>query len=195
MPTARKLIAGLALALTAISCSDKSDVTAPSQPLSAPTAPQVRQPLIFSGVQTFTDPAGLVQGTFTNTVQVTQFHYSEAGQLTVDGRIIWKDANGTVVNTQDFTGWAATLTGSGGPTSASCSILVLDIGAVHLDLLGLVVDLAPVHLNITAQSGSGNLLGNLLCAVANLLNGPNLGGLFTAITNLLNQINLLLAGL
>jgi hypothetical protein len=37
-----------------------------------------------------------------------------------------------------------------------------------LDLLGLVVDLNQVHL--TAQQGSGNLLGNLLCAVANLLN-------------------------
>src|SRR5947208_12328029 len=53
--------------------------------------------------------------------------------------------------------------------TGSCPILNLDIGAIHLDLLGLVVDLAPVHLTITAQSGPGNLLGNLLCAVANLL--------------------------
>ena len=51
----------------------------------------------------------------------------------------------------------------------SCQILDLSIGTVHLDVLGLVVQLDPVHLNITAQQGAGNLLGNLLCAVAHLL--------------------------
>jgi hypothetical protein len=37
-------------------------------------------------------------------------------------------------------------------------------------------------LDITAQSGPGNLLGNLLCGVANLLNSP------TSLVTLLNQI-------
>jgi hypothetical protein len=55
-----------------------------------------------------------------------------------------------------------------------------------LDILGLQVDLSRVILDITAQSGAGNLLGNLLCGVANLLNNP--GGLAT----LLNQILALL---
>ena len=41
--------------------------------------------------------------------------------------------------------------------------------------------------NIVAQSGAGNLLGNLLCAVAGLLDG-GLGGLLDDITNLLNRI-------
>lgn len=49
-----------------------------------------------------------------------------------------------------------------------------------------MVDLNQVHLNITAQQGPGNLLGNLLCAVANLLNNP--GNTTGAVTNLLNQI-------
>jgi hypothetical protein len=48
------------------------------------------------------------------------------------------------------------------------------------------VTLNQVHLNITAQQGPGNLLGNLLCAVANLLNGG--GAPLTALANLLNQI-------
>jgi hypothetical protein len=52
---------------------------------------------------------------------------------------------------------------------AACDILNLDIGAIHLNLLGLVVDLAPIHLDVTAVPGAGNLLGNLLCAVAGLL--------------------------
>lgn len=52
-----------------------------------------------------------------------------------------------------------------------CQILNLVLGPLHLNLLGLVVDLNRVHLRITAVRGPGNLLGNLLCAVANLLNG------------------------
>jgi hypothetical protein len=75
--------------------------------------------------------------------------------------------------------------------AAVCPILVLDIGAIHLDLLGLVVDLAPISLDITAVPGAGNLLGNLLCAVANLLNGTgggSLGGLLAQINQILQSI-------
>jgi hypothetical protein len=51
----------------------------------------------------------------------------------------------------------------------ACQILELDIGAIHLDLLGLVVDLSPISLDVTAVPGAGNLLGNLLCALVGLL--------------------------
>lgn len=74
----------------------------------------------------------------------------------------------------------------------TCQILNLTLGPVHLNLLGLVIDLNQVVLNITAQSGNGNLLGNLLCAVANLLNQPptaaGLTALLNNLTTLLNQI-------
>jgi hypothetical protein len=73
----------------------------------------------------------------------------------------------------------------------TCPILHLTLGPLDLNLLGLVVHLNQVVLNIDAQGGQGNLLGNLLCAVANLLNGPNLG----ALTNVLNQIVNILNGL
>jgi hypothetical protein len=66
----------------------------------------------------------------------------------------------------------------------SCTILDLTLGPLHLNLLGLVVDLNQVHLTITGQTGPGNLLGNLLCGLANALNGSQAGGLST----LLNQI-------
>jgi hypothetical protein len=71
---------------------------------------------------------------------------------------------------------------------ASCEILDLVLGPLHLDLLGLVVDLDQVHLNITAVPGPGNLLGNLLCAVAGLLdnNGP-LQGVTGLVNNLLRH--------
>jgi hypothetical protein len=46
-----------------------------------------------------------------------------------------------------------------------------------------------VHLNITAQQGPGNLLGNLLCAVAGLLDGPTgVNAILRQIATLLNQL-------
>ena len=76
--------------------------------------------------------------------------------------------------------------------TGTCEILDLVLGPLHLDLLGLVVDLNQVHLTITAEQGPGNLLGNLLCAVAGLLDGnipaAGLGGLLNQIASLLNQI-------
>jgi hypothetical protein len=59
--------------------------------------------------------------------------------------------------------------------AGTCTILDLTLGPLHLNLLGLVVDLNRVHLVITAQQGPGNLLGNLLCALANLLNPSGSG--------------------
>lgn len=50
-----------------------------------------------------------------------------------------------------------------------CRILLLDIRPIFLDLLGLQINLSRVTLDITAVSGPGNLLGNLLCAIAGLL--------------------------
>jgi len=48
-----------------------------------------------------------------------------------------------------------------------------------------MVHLNQVVLDITAQSGPGNLLGNLLCAVAHLLDS---NASVTALANLLNSI-------
>jgi hypothetical protein len=70
-------------------------------------------------------------------------------------------------------------------SSGTCEILDLVLGPLHLDLLGLVIDLNQVHLTITAEQGEGNLLGNLLCAVAGLLDGT---GSTNQLAQLLNQI-------
>ena len=194
MPTARKLLAGLALAFTAISCSDNNSPTSPAaapdnQAPSAPTAPPNSAKRALTGDvnpdQTFSNTLGSVT---VAAVQITHFAY-ENGQLFVDGGLYRPD--GSLI--EAFTHAPATLSKGGSPTAPVCPILDLDIGAIHLDLLGLVVDLAPVHLNINAESGSGNLLGNLLCALVGLLDSPS--PLATAITNLLNTINGLLQGL
>ena len=79
----------------------------------------------------------------------------------------------------------ATAAQSGG----ACPILHLTLGPVDLNLLGLKVHLDRVVLDITAQPGPGNLLGNLLCAVSNLLNQPALPiQQVTALLNILNQL-------
>lgn len=67
----------------------------------------------------------------------------------------------------------------------ACDVLNLVLGPLHLDLLGLVVDLNQLILNITAQAGAGNLVGNLLCAITGLLDRT---GTLTIITNLLNAV-------
>jgi hypothetical protein len=110
------------------------------------------------------------------------------------------------VKTQDGIGVIGTLTGTvtdalGVVTSVvktitlpvfigttTCEILHLDIGPISLDLLGLQVDLSRIVLDITAEAGSGNLLGNLLCAVAGLLDHPS------ALVRTLNQILGILIG-
>jgi len=73
---------------------------------------------------------------------------------------------------------------------ASTNILHLSLGPVDLNLLGLEVSLdnchnGPVTVDISAQSGPGKLLGNLLTSVSHLLDGPANGH---AITNALNRV-------
>lgn len=47
-------------------------------------------------------------------------------------------------------------------------VIYLDVEGLFLDILGLEVDLNEVVLDVSAVPGSGNLLGNLLSAVAGL---------------------------
>ncbi|HEY2769452.1 MAG TPA: hypothetical protein VGI87_02745 [Solirubrobacteraceae bacterium] len=79
-------------------------------------------------------------------------------------------------------------TGTAG-AAAACPVLHLVLGPLHLNLLGLHVNLNQVVLDITAQSGPGNLLGNLVCGIANLLNGGTTGaGQLTGLLNILQQL-------
>jgi hypothetical protein len=74
---------------------------------------------------------------------------------------------------------------SSGRTAVTCEVLSLQLGPLDLDLLGLVVHLDQVVLDIDAESGGGNLLGNLLCAVVSLFDGA---GALAAISQILNNI-------
>lgn len=143
-------------------------------------------------------------GTFKGQVSITEFGYDTVTGLWVSGRLIGTAtaASGTVYKDidQPFSMADATLNETSAAGSvmpqATCQILFLDIGPIFLDVLGLQVDLSEIVLDISAVSGAGNLLGNLLCAIAGLLD-PNglltdlLGGL-TQLLDLLNQLNQLL---
>jgi hypothetical protein len=75
----------------------------------------------------------------------------------------------------------------------SCAILSLVLGPLHLDVLGLVIDLNRVVLNIVGQTGAGNLLGNLLCALTGILDGGVLLARFLSVVDeLLAAINAVL---
>jgi len=121
-------------------------------------------------------------GSFTGKLTITGFSVVN-GVLKATGTLsgTLTDALGNVINTVTNLPVSIPLAG----VSGSCRILSLTLGPLDLNLLGLMVHLNQVVLNITAQSGAGNLLGNLLCAVAHLLDS---NGSLTALSNLLNNI-------
>lgn len=91
----------------------------------------------------------------------------------------------------------AALTGSSSNAAraaaqASCAILHLVLGPIHLNLLGLNVNTNRIVVNITAIPGAGNLLGNLLCDLTNALNQ---GGALTQLNHNLQQLTATLTGL
>lgn len=174
----RNFLATLALA-GAVACSDDKGPTAPTNQAPAPEMKQGAVPLVI--------PVNQVIGAVTvQSVQITEFGRS-GNNLTVSGILTYTSATtGTV--TQAFEDVVVTLN-----SSRRCQILFLDIGPIFLDLLGLQVDLSQITLDITAVAGAGNLLGNLLCALAGLLDQFPLN--LTAIDQLLAQINAILAGL
>jgi hypothetical protein len=144
----------------------------------APAAPAA-PPSATLGNLTGTTPAG---GSFTGTLTGAHF-VKQNGVATLVGTL-----SGTYTSpagaTSDVTNQAISL-----PVTAAaadpCTILDLTLGPLHLDLLGLNVDLNRVHLTITGQTGPGNLLGNLLCGLANALNGSGGAG---GLVNSLNRI-------
>lgn len=120
---------------------------------------------------------------------------NETGDLTMTGTLKGKaktaDGKSEKIN-EEFSTPVEVLEQQGAVQAAqqqSCPILNLDLGPIFLDLLGLQVDLSPINLDVTAVPGGGNLLGNLLCAVAGLLDFPSLSDI------LANVLNSLLEGL
>jgi hypothetical protein len=122
-------------------------------------------------------------GTFSGLLNLTSFAVNQAGQLVANGTLSGTvtDASGNTLAT--LANQAVQIPVNLPNTSGTCQILHLDLGPLDLTLLGLHIHLNEVVLDITAQQGGG-LLGDLLCGIANLLNGGSL----TDLAGLLNQL-------
>ena len=134
--------------------------------------PNISIPIPITG----SGPGGVFAGTF----NLQQFRVVD-GALSAVGTLV-----GTLTTPAGVTSLVRNLVIPVNPvtTQATCAILHLELGPLSLNLLGLVINLNQVVLDIDAVSGAGNLLGNLLCAVAGLLDGGPLGN----VGNLLNRI-------
>jgi hypothetical protein len=121
-------------------------------------------------------------GTFNGLLDIVRFRTIN-GNLVAVGNLTGtlRDAAGNVVGTVIGQRVKLPVTVGGAST---CDILHLKLGPLDLNLLGLNVHLNRVVLDITATAGPGNLLGNLLCAVAHLLDsGLNLNGVLRDLLN------------
>lgn len=112
--------------------------------------------------------------TFEGDLILTDLDVNDAGELVVSGRLQGTvSSNPTEQINEAFDtvlGLVEDVLGILSPDDAGeCPILTLDVGEIFLDLLGLQVETSEIEIDITAVAGEGNLLGNLLCAVAGLL--------------------------
>jgi len=109
----------------------------------------------------------------------------------------------TAVNLADSASLSVNGVKSGSLSSAAASsvnVLNLAVAPVHLNLLGLLVDTSTIHVSITANSGDGLVLGNVVSDLANLFNPPlpsklDLNTINSRLKQLLSQLNAQIPGI
>lgn len=186
-------VAAVTVTTAAVPSSAAPQTRAPSQAASS-TVVSNRKGTLESRLFGSFGKRGTVHGSF-----VPSRSFVRGGQAYVQGTLhaTLRRANGHLVGRAVRHDLAVPVRGHGAHTkanaapqaAATCNVLTLNLGPLNLNLLGLKVHLNRVILNITAQSGSGNLLGNLLCAVAHLLDNtsPNILNVLR-LSSLLNRI-------
>ena len=132
-------------------------------------------------------------GAFQGVLTISRF-VASGGNVAAVGTISGnaKNASGAIVRTVANAPAQLPVTAA----NSTCTILHLELGPLDLNLLGLMVHLDKVVLDITATQGPGQLLGNLLCALAHLLDNTSVGQgviaqLLTAVTRLVSALGLL----
>lgn len=178
--TTKLCAAGATLATTA-ALGLVPAVSASAAPTAAPTAAPAASTAEATASSTINQTIAGV-GTFVGSFTPTGFT-NQNGQLGVTGLVTGTLT--TLTGQQVPVSQTVTTTVQNATAAGSCDILNLVLGPLHLNLLGLNVDLNQVVLNITGQTGAGNLLGNLLCAVAGLLDGNGVSGLASLLNRLL----------
>ena len=196
-PVAGATAALLSMAVVLSAGSAGAASTTAAAPSSAIASTSLTEPAgqlsTTSAVSGLTSTGVPVTGKFTPTV----FRVNDAGRLIARGTLSLLVRSATPVRTSTIASIPVKSVSTAAPTSGlaaaalpagACQILNLVLGPLHLDLLGLVIDLNRVVLNIIGQTGAGNLLGNLLCAIAGLLDGTAVGSQLGQIATLLNAI-------
>jgi len=174
---------GLLCTLIALVATSVAVTVAPAASAAKPTTSVVSVPITGTATNALGETVNFA-GTFAlQSFTLVNGQLSAVGQLT---GTLTNTVTGVVQNV------SRTITLPVGSISGTCQILHLELGPLDLDLLGLQVHLDKVVLDITAQSGPGNLLGNLLCSVAHLLDSSGSG---ISLTQLVNQLNAILGAL
>lgn len=174
-PIAATGLLAASVGLTALPASAAQTTTVPTSATSPLSGTATVAPAQIN--QTITN-VGTFVGTFTPTKFTTQ-----NGQLAVTGLV--QGTFTTAAGATQAVSQTVTTVVTNATANNACTILTLDLGPLDLNLLGLQVQLNEVQLDITAVPGSGNLLGNLLCAVAGLLDQGQVSGLATLLNQLL----------
>ena len=207
----RKTAVGLCTFLIAVGCADRGDGSRSEHEASrTDTAAQV----VASAGRTVTGPVrGSYDGKpFTAVVTVTEFVVRDGTLHAVGtlGSILGGLADATIdalegqtlhfpviigptVRPQVVIMSDAGFDAADGGLGAVCDVLYVRLAALSLDVLGLALALETVTLDINGEPGAGNLVGNLLCTVAGLvdptsgLGGPTPANLQRS-AELLNQV-------
>lgn len=172
------LVAGICAALVGVTALPANAVSTAPATSSVSAAASTARATASSAINQVIPGVGTFVGTFTPTS--------------------FSNQNGALAVTGVLTGTLTSLTGAvtsvnqtvtttvSAASNTACNVLNLQLGPLNLNVLGLVVTLNQVNLNIVAQPGPGNLLGNLLCNVAHLLDrGVGINGLVSLLNNLL----------
>lgn len=155
--------------------------------LMVPAGAVAQNPVQRAGASVFVTATNAAGDVFNGVLKITSVAATAAGGLTASGLLTGTLTHNGVASAVNQVVNNILVTS----VSGTCTILTLTLGPLDLDLLGLMVHLNQVVLTITAQPGPGNLLGNLLCDVANLLNGGLSGLLSNLVADLNNILNIL----
>jgi len=203
--TMRRISGGLAALALSGSLTIAGSAMMPVQAASqggSPIVSNTQESKVTSRVTGTAEDGRRVMGTFTPQEFTTDGQtVSVVGELT--GRMLGKgkpqsfsetvtmqvqEINGTDLTSLPAGSMAKQSTMAAAAAPGSCDVLNLVLGPLDLNLLGLEVHLNQVVLDIIAKSGAGNLLGNLLCGVAGLLDGLQLGALLQGLVDALNNL-------
>jgi hypothetical protein len=132
---------------------------------------------------------------FKGTLDIVRFEERSGSVVaigTITGKVTGKGKGNKPVTQENvvlpvsFAPPVQTQSANGVQAQATCQILDLTLGPIDLNLLGLRLQVNQIHIQLTATQGA--LLGDLLCAIANLLNGGILGQILNQLLGLLNQL-------